>query len=126
MPDCILSYVEGHDIWSAVEEKSLPMGANVCRLLVERVVIERKVRGHTDPRVDLVDKVARGITERVVDVYGVVEEEFGQPIFEQVNVRQIGLQLGNEDVNALGILCRQVVRPTIAGPHERKAVPVET
>lgn len=68
-------------------------------MLVESVVIERKVRGHADPRVDLVDEVARGVCQCMVDVDGVVKEEFGQPIFEQIDVRQIGLKLGNKNVD---------------------------
>ena len=37
-----------------------------------------------------------------------------------------GCNLGDKDIDAFGILGRQVVRPAVAGPHERKAVPVQT
>ena len=37
-----------------------------------------------------------------------------------------GWSLGDKDVDALGVLGRQVVGPAVASPHERKAVPVQT
>ena len=43
-----------------------------------------------------------------------------------LDVHRVGLQLRDEDVHALGELCGVGVRPAIAGPDERQAVPVET
>ena len=95
------------------------MSANIRALFVERIIVEVEVRDHAAARVDLIDEVARSVTQRMVDVDGVVEEDFGQPILEQVDVCQIRLQLGDKDIYALGVLGCQLVGPAVAGPHER-------
>src|SRR5208337_2211257 len=61
----------------------------------------------------------------MVDVHGVVEEEFGQSVLEQVDARQIRLKLGDKHIYALGILRREVVGPPVTSPYERKTVPVQ-
>jgi len=102
------------------------VGANVGAGLVERVIVERKVCGHAAARVNLLDEIPGRIIQRMVDIHGVVEEEFGQSVLEQIDASQIGLEFGDKNIDALGVLFRQFVRAAVAGPHERKAVPVQT
>ena len=47
-PDGVLGHVDGHHVRRAIQEQPIPVGANVGGLLVERVIVEREVRGHAD------------------------------------------------------------------------------
>src|SRR5271169_574508 len=47
LPDRVLGHVDGYYVRRTIEEKPLPVGANVRGLLIERVIVEREVRGHT-------------------------------------------------------------------------------
>ena len=49
----------------------------------------------------------------------------GQPHLQLLQLRQVGLHLGDEDVDALRELGGELVRAAVAGPDEREAVPVE-
>ena len=125
VPDRILGHVDDHHVRRAVQEQAVPVGADVGAGLVQRVIVERQVRDHPAARVDLLHQVARRVIHRVVDVDGVVEQEFGQSVLVQVQAGQVGLAFRDENVGAGGVLGGQFVRSAVAGPHERQAVPVQ-
>ena len=110
LPDRVLGHVDDRHVRRAVEEKSFPVRANVCAYLVHGVVVVGKVRHHAATRLDLVDEIASSIGHRMVNIHGVIEEELRQPVLQLVDARQIRLGLRDKDIDACGILGRQIRR----------------
>src|SRR5208282_6050865 len=126
VPDRVLGHVDDHYVRRAIQKKTVPMGANAGADLVEIVIVELEVGKHRAARVDLLKEVARCVRNRMVDVYRVVVEDFRQSVLVLVDAGQIRLRLGDKDIDALGVFGCQFVGPAVTGPHERKAIPVQT
>src|SRR5271165_636367 len=126
VPDRVLGHVDDGYVRRAVKEEPIPVRADAGTDLVEIVVVILEMGDHRATRVDLLHQLSSSVVHRVVSIDRVVIKESGQSILVLVDARQIRLHLGDEDVDVLCILGGQIVRPSIACPDKRKAVPIQT
>ncbi|MNZ75351.1 hypothetical protein D3C78_938250 [compost metagenome] len=87
--------------------------------------VQTQVGDHAQPRLDLIDQVARLIVRGVRHVDRAVEHHRRHTELERVEGAQIGLQLGDEHVDTGGVLLGEFVWQAIPRPDEGQAVPVQ-
>ena len=124
-PDRFLGDVHDDTVGSAELEQAVPVDPDAGEDLGQQILVEGGVGDHRQPRVDLLGQVADRVVDRVRSVDRVVGDHRGQPHLQLLQVRQVGLHLGDEDVHPLCELGGELVWATVARPDEREAVPVE-
>ena len=101
------------------------MDANAGQDFRDLRFVVAKMRHHSEPGLHLVDQVPGSVVRRVGLVDGDVGHHGGHSELERAEVSQVRLRFGDEHIHALGQLRGQLIRPAVAGPDERKSVPVE-
>ena len=93
--------------------------------LVDHLVVVAEVGDHAQPRLHLVDHIARRVVIGVHQVDREVVDLLRDAGLKLHQLAQVRLQFGDEHIGPPGVLRGQPVRAAIPGPHERQAVPVQ-
>ena len=124
-PDPVLRHVDDHHVRRAEAERAFPVFAHLRVKLRFGIGVVHDVRAHRQARLDLVVQVAGGVGRVVPHVHEIAPHHRQDAQCPGRGRDDLGLDLGNQQINALGVFRGQRVRSPIAGEGQAHAVPIQ-